>query len=131
MIAIPRDLVEKILSHLNRELPNEGCGYLAGSGSRITHFFPMTNADHSPIHFSFVPTEQFEISRTVRTLGITLIGVVHSHPGGSAILSAKDCDLADPSLFQIVIVPDSQPAQIEGFCFADHSWHLVEIAILD
>ena len=59
MIKIPREIVDEIFEHGNRDMPNEACGYLAGSDDEVVKRIPLTNIDHSPEHFSFDPKEQF------------------------------------------------------------------------
>ena len=58
-MIIEREVFEKIVAQAREELPNESCGYLLGNDNTVTENYRMTNADHSPEHFSFIPKEQY------------------------------------------------------------------------
>lgn len=105
MITISESVISDILVHVNQEFPNEGCGYLGGTATFASDFQAMTNTLNSPKEFAFDPKEQFETVRHFRASGLSIIGVVHSHPNGIAKLSSKDIDFADPNLFQLIVIP--------------------------
>lgn len=103
MIAIPVPIVDRIIRHGKEELPNEACGYLASHDGRIRKIYPLTNADHSPEHFSFDPEEQFATITRAREEGYELAAVYHSHPATPARMSAEDIRMAnDPSLTYLI-----------------------------
>lgn len=111
MLQIPISVKEQIIDQALQELPNEACGYLAGSGETVTAMIPMTNADQSPEHFSFIPAEQFKAVKEARAKGLDLIAVYHSHPQSPARLSAEDLRLAnDPKMIYLVVsLMESEP----------------------
>lgn len=93
----------ELRDHARREAPIEACGYLAGQGDTVTHYFPMTNVDHSPEHFSFDPKEQFAVIKAARNEGLTLLGNFHSHPETPARPSEEDIRLAyDPDITYVI-----------------------------
>jgi proteasome lid subunit RPN8/RPN11 len=64
----------------------------------------MTNADHSPEHFSFIPKEQFSAVRSARSKGLKIIGNWHSHPSSPSRPSQEDIRLAyDPSIVYFIL----------------------------
>lgn len=93
-MRLRKEVLEQIIEQARREQPNEACGYLLGRGEEISVNHPMTNADHSPEHFSFVPQEQFAAVRAAREQGLKIIGNWHSHPATPARPSDEDIRLA-------------------------------------
>jgi proteasome lid subunit RPN8/RPN11 len=99
MLKIKREAYKQIIRSAREALPNEACGYLAGTSDTITHCFPMTNIDASPEHYSFDPGEQFEVLRKTRDLGLEIIANYHSHPQTPSRPSEEDIRLAfDPNI---------------------------------
>ena len=97
--------------HAKAAKPIESCGYLAGTKDTITHFYPMTNIDQSPEHFSFDPKEQFQVVKDARTNNLTLISVYHSHPETPARLSEEDIKLLNDTnmIYTIVSLMEKTP----------------------
>ena len=103
MIKIPEAIIKRIIQHANDENPLEACGYLAGTGTRVTEIYPMTNEDHSPDHYSFNPEEQFATMEKAQKKELDLIAVYHTHPGTLASMSAEDIRLAyDTSIYYVI-----------------------------
>lgn len=118
-LIIPSELLEAIRQQALEEMPNEACGYLAGTilpnGSRKAFMrIPMTNTDASPEHFAMSPKEQFAAVKTARDAGHSLISVYHSHPETPARMSLEDIRLANDTdtVYLIYSVPDDE---IKGF----------------
>jgi proteasome lid subunit RPN8/RPN11 len=104
MTEIPQHIVEAIIRQAYSERPNEACGLLAGVGYRVKACFPLTNVDHSPVHFSFDPREQFRVLKEARALGLRIMACYHSHPSSSARPSDEDVRLAyDPQLIYLIV----------------------------
>lgn len=99
MISLPRSIRDEIARQAETELPNECCGYLAGTRSNaditVSMRVPMTNVAASPEHFSFDPKEQFAAVRAARTEGLELVANYHSHPETPARMSREDTRLAN------------------------------------
>ena len=87
---ITEHMIEEIRAQAKDELPNEACGYVIGKGDKAWALYRMTNAHHSPTHFSFNPVEQFEALKEAREMGKELIAVYHSHPETPARMSEED-----------------------------------------
>jgi proteasome lid subunit RPN8/RPN11 len=104
MMKISSSLYEEIIKQARNELPDESCGYLFGTGDFANENYPMTNADHSPEHFSFIPKEQFSAVRCARSKGLKIIGNWHSHPSSPSRPSQEDIRLAyDPSIVYFIL----------------------------
>ena len=103
MIKITSAILEGIILQAQNELPNETCGLLAGIGNVVHKQIAMTNTDHSPEHFSFDPSEQFQALRTARSEGLELIANYHSHPETPSRPSVEDIRLAyDPEITYVI-----------------------------
>lgn len=115
-MIIDRDIMSQMIDHCQSELPNEGCGYLAGTQDRVDTIYTMTNVDASPEHFTFDPKEQFSVVKQAREASRSLQVVYHSHPETAARLSQEDLKLLnDPSMVYIIVsFADEKPA-VKGF----------------
>lgn len=87
-----------ILAHCKKNLPNEACGLVAGTGDKNDQFikkvYLLTNTDASSRHFSMIPEEQFAAVKDMRAHGYKLLGNFHSHPNSKAVPSGEDIRLA-------------------------------------
>ncbi len=116
MIQIPQHIIEDIVSHAYRELPEEACGLLTGQGNVVQQHYPLTNVDRSPEHFSFDPKEQFAVLREARSGGQKIIANYHSHPATPARPSEEDIRLAyDPDIIYIIVSLAGERADIKAF----------------
>ncbi len=103
-MKIKRELIDEIVRQARRELPDESCGYLLGQADEPVENYPMTNADHSPEHFSFLPQEQFAAVRYARSKGWKVIANWHSHPSSPSRPSQEDIRLAyDPAITYFIL----------------------------
>lgn len=93
-MKIKKEVFNKILEQARRDVPNESCGYLFGEGDTVTESYEMTNADHSPEHFSFIPREQFAAINYARKHGLQVLANWHSHPASPSRPSQEDIRLA-------------------------------------
>jgi [CysO sulfur-carrier protein]-S-L-cysteine hydrolase len=89
-ITIPQEVRDQLVEHALAGLPNEACGLLAGPGGKLERFFPMTNADRSPMTFRLDPKEQFRVFREIDELGWALGGIFHTHTHTEAYPSPTD-----------------------------------------
>lgn len=119
LIKIKQSVVDRMVLELHAVLPNEGCGYLAGSDGCVDTIYPLENIDHSPEHFSFRPEDQFSVLKSARSAGKQLQVVYHSHPETPPRLSEEDLRLLnDPSMVYIIVsfktdVPGIKAYQID------------------
>ena len=104
MLKILQKDLDLIVEQARKEAPLEACGYLAGKDGAVTKVIPMTNADASSEHFSFLPKEQFAALKKARAESLSLIGVYHSHPASPARPSEEDIRLAlDPTVSYLIV----------------------------
>lgn len=117
MLFIPKQILAQLFEHAKRGLPEEVCGYLAGTDRIIKQHFELTNIDHSPEHFSFDPAEQFKALYESRNAGLEILANYHSHPETPARPSQEDIRLAyDPNISYVIIsLADSISPEIKAF----------------
>jgi [CysO sulfur-carrier protein]-S-L-cysteine hydrolase len=126
MIQIEKQVLENIIDHAKRELPNEACGYLAGTEDTVIKSFELTNIDKSPDHFSFDPKEQLQTLNQARQLRLNLTANYHSHPSTPARPSEEDIRLAyDKNISYFIVSLQNDTPVIKAFEF-DSNGNLVE-----
>lgn len=94
-LLLDRALQERIVTHLQSALPNEGCGLLAGmrqpEGRLVARrFYPGTNRDASPTRYTMDPAEVMAAFRDLAAHGWSLGAIVHSHPATPPTPSPTD-----------------------------------------
>jgi proteasome lid subunit RPN8/RPN11 len=132
MISIIHDVLNQIVEHAKGDLPNEACGYLAGSDGIVSVAFKLTNTDHSPEHFSFDPSEQFKTVKEVRNMGLQIIANYHSHPSTPSRPSQEDIRLAyDPDISYVIISLAEPEPVVKSFRIINGLAINEEITVLD
>lgn len=104
MLTIQQNVYDAIIAHAERGLPHEVCGYLAAKAGEVVRHYEMTNTDAAADHFSMKPEEQFRAVKNMRTMGLVLRGVYHSHPETPARPSEEDIRLAYDGAVSYVII---------------------------
>ncbi|MEA4924637.1 MAG: M67 family metallopeptidase [Syntrophomonadaceae bacterium] len=135
MIILNRCYYKEILAHGINELPNEACGLIAGrikDGDKIIEkVYLLSNADHSPEHFSMEPQEQFTAVKDMRKNGLVLLGNFHSHPASPARPSQEDIRLAfapDYSYLILSLMEQENPV-LKSFKIVDREVSAEELII--
>jgi len=81
-LVLTPELVRVIVDHLDRNLPEEACGLIAGLDTQARQVFPVENELHSPVRFQMAPLEQLKVFEQIEAVGLELIAIFHSHPQG-------------------------------------------------
>lgn len=117
MIYITKDILNKIIEHCKRELPNEACGILAGKGLKVKRIYEMDNVDESPSSFLMDPKEQIKVMKEIRNLRLEMLGIYHSHVCSHAYPSVRDVELAFyPEVsYVIVSLEDKDNPRVRSF----------------
>ena len=106
MLAITKDLYDKIVAHARVDDPDEACGVLAGpAGSdRPERFIPMTNAARSPTFYEFDSTEQFQVWKQMDERDEEPVVIYHSHTATEAYPSRTDVSYAgEPGAHYVLV----------------------------
>lgn len=126
MLKISKDALTQIHAHGEQAYPDEGAGFLLGmeNGSRdVQAIFPLTNSrEDSARHnrYLITPNDYLKAELEAERLGLSLIGVFHSHPDHPNRPSEFDRDWAQP-FFSYVITSVQSGKAIES-----RSWRLSE-----
>lgn len=88
---IAQELRNGLLGEAARSHPDECCGILLGTGSRIAAIVPVRNVHSEPHrHFEIDPQALVDAHRNARSGGPQVVGYFHSHPNGLAEPSPTD-----------------------------------------
>ncbi len=128
MIEIPGIIRDELVAHAMGQFPNEACGLLAGAlngspetAARAQRFFPMTNADASPVSYRLDPKEQLRVFNELEEAGLELVGIYHSHTHSEAYPSPTDLRLAfyPEAHYLLVSLEDRTDPVLRGFTITD------------
>ncbi len=119
-LQIPNNIFEQMLKQAKAEAPIEACGILAGKDGEVEKLYKMTNADQSNDHFMMEPKEQFKVAKDIRSAGLEMLAIYHSHPESPARPSTEDIRLAvtPDVVYVIVSLQNTEPA-VKGFLIED------------
>ena len=131
MLILKKDLLDKIVEHSKRELPNEACGILAGRAGRIEKLYEMTNADKSPETFFMDAKEQLKAIKDMRNSGLEIAAIYHSHVASRAYPSGHDTELAfyPDASYIIVSLKDKDRPEVRSFKIKEGSIEEEEMEI--
>lgn len=123
MLAISKDLLNQIHEHGEQAYPEEGAGFLIGNPGRVENILPLQNAREQEARhnrFLITPEAYLNAELTADSLGLSLIGVFHSHPDCPNVPSEYDREWAQPFFSYIITRVD------DGKAMNSRSWRLVE-----
>ena len=105
-VKIRAEALQLLRDQAQRALPQECCGFLAGSGGVITVILPACNFLASPTSFEIAPQELFRLVREIRAQKLEHLGIYHSHPAGRNVPSLRDIERAFyPELAYFILSP--------------------------
>jgi len=81
-LVLPFSIHAKILSNIEKHLPEEACGLLSGRGVQVRHHFTVTNMLHSPVRFQMGGSEMLKAFDWMEKHNQLLLAIYHSHPDG-------------------------------------------------
>lgn len=88
----------------------------------IAHIFEATNAAQNlATAYEIAPQELFSLVRKIRSAGLELMGIYHSHPNGKNEPSPRDIELAYyPDTSYIIVSPQPDaPRPVRAFSIRD------------
>ena len=132
-LDIPTTIFQQIVDQAKALAPIEACGILAGTNGKVEKLYKMTNVDNSRIHFTMDPKEQFATVKDIRSSGLEMLAIYHSHPETPARLSAVDIRLAlTPNVvYLIVSLQSDNGSVVKGFNIEGTDITEVPIRILE
>ena len=88
-MRIARDLLDRIVDHARRDLPNECCGAVRVRDGRATDVYPLENVAASPYRFE-IGFDMYAVLTEIEDAGDELGAIYHSHPRTEAYPSLTD-----------------------------------------
>ena len=125
-LKLSKDVLAKIHAHGEQAYPEEGAGFLLGeeNGVRdVQTIFPLTNSrEDSARHnrYLITPEDYLKAELEADKLGLSLLGVFHSHPDHPNRPSEFDREWAQPFFSYIITSVQS------GKAIESRSWRLLE-----
>jgi len=122
-IKISTDILDGINKHVEEAYPDEGAGFLIGVEGEVNQILPLGNAREDEARhnrFLITPEDYLKAELTADKLGLSLIGVFHSHPDCPNVPSEYDREWAQPFFSYIITRVD------QGKVANHRSWRLVE-----
>jgi proteasome lid subunit RPN8/RPN11 len=123
MLKISNDLVARINAHVESAYPDEGAGFLIGETDEVKEILALPNAREDEARhnrFLITPEDYVKAELKADSLGLSLIGVFHSHPDCPNVPSEYDREWAQPFFSYIITRVD------EGKATSHRSWKLTE-----
>jgi proteasome lid subunit RPN8/RPN11 len=126
MLQISLEILSEISAHGEKAYPQEGAGFLLGQDGdqrRVTGILALSNSrEEASRHnrYLITPQDYLKAEQEADRLGLSLIGVFHSHPDHPNQPSEYDRDWAQP-FFSYIITTISAGRAVES-----RSWRLAE-----
>jgi proteasome lid subunit RPN8/RPN11 len=123
MLVVPGRLMEKMNAHMEKAYPEEGAGFLIGEAGEVKEIIAFSNSREDGARhnrFLFTPEDYLQAELKADGLGLSLIGVFHSHPDSPNIPSEYDREWAQPFFSYIITRVDN------GKAVNSRSWRLLE-----
>ena len=123
MLAVANELIGRINAHVEEAYPEEGAGFLIGDNGAVKEILALSNAREDAARhnrFLITPEDYLKAELKADSLGLSLIGVFHSHPDCPNVPSEYDREWAQPFFSYIITRVD------EGKVVSHRSWRLVE-----
>lgn len=123
MLVISNRLIEQIKAHVEAAYPEEGAGFLIGAESEVKDILALSNARETAARhnrYLITPEEYLKAELKADSLGLSLIGVFHSHPDCPNVPSEYDREWAQPFFSYVITRVDN------GKAVSHRSWRLVD-----
>jgi [CysO sulfur-carrier protein]-S-L-cysteine hydrolase len=122
-MKISQRLIDEMIEHARRDLPNECCGLVGGRDGEITTVYPMRNAFESPLRYQLHSDDNLRVSKEMDAAGELPLGVYHSHTKTEAYPSQTDVNIGQEwpdMLYLIVSLEKSDEPVVKGFWLRDN-----------
>ena len=120
-----------MIAHVDKQIPFEACGLLAGKNSRVESVIEVTNQAQSPVRFVMDPIEQLKAFEWIDSNGLDLLGIFHSHPTGPETVSPTDIVESAYEVVQVILARVDGAWRARGFWIEGDSFREVTLQITD
>jgi [CysO sulfur-carrier protein]-S-L-cysteine hydrolase len=121
-MRISQDLIDEMVAHARKDLPNECCGMVAGVDGEATEVIRVENAAASPLRYEMDPKAQYEAWKSIEDGGQELLAIYHSHTKSAAYPSQTDVNQAvawPDQVYVIVSLEDADAPDVKGYWLKD------------
>jgi [CysO sulfur-carrier protein]-S-L-cysteine hydrolase len=133
VIQVQDGVLFALQAHAQGAPDHERCGLLAGRDGVITLVLHAYNIAGDPAtQYEVAPAELFQLMREIRSAGLQLLGIYHSHPHGANEPSRTDVQRAyypDAAYFIISPQPGAEKP-VRAFSIRDGGVFELEISIV-
>ncbi len=122
-LKIPQALLEQIHAHGESSYPEEGAGFLVGAAGRVGRIITLPNAREDGARhnrYLIAPHDYLAAEEAADRLGLSLIGIFHSHPDHPSRPSEFDREWAQP--FFVYLITSIQ----QGRAAESRAWRLMD-----
>jgi proteasome lid subunit RPN8/RPN11 len=122
LIRVQDGVLFSLQAHAQGEPHHERCGLLAGRDGVIARVLHAHNIAGDPAtQYEIAPAELFQLMREIRSAGLQLLGIYHSHPHGVNEPSRTDIARAYyPDAAYFIISPDAHAKKpVRAFAIRD------------
>jgi proteasome lid subunit RPN8/RPN11 len=126
MLQVPPGILAQIQAHGESAYPHEGAGFLLGEDGdprKVLGILPLSNArEEAARHDRYLisPLDYLGAEQQAESLGLSLVGVFHSHPDHPNQPSEYDREWAQPYFSYLITTVSSGRAR------ESRSWRLAE-----
>ena len=117
-LVISDPLMAALRNHAQGEYPLEACGFLIGESARgSTHVTSAVPAANNAIPetrrraYAIAPHAWMSVEKQMDLLHHVIVGIYHSHPDHSAIISRTDAEALWPELVYLIVPAGSMRHQ--------------------
>ena len=114
-LTLSKNQWQEMLAHVDRQVPLEACGLLAGKNDRVEKVIFVRNQAQSPARFVMGPYEQLQAFDWIESNGLDLLGIFHSHPAGPETASVTDIAEAAYEVVHLIWSRDQNRWRARGF----------------
>jgi proteasome lid subunit RPN8/RPN11 len=122
---------QEMLRHVERQMPLEACGLLAGKANRVEKVIVVQNQAQSPVRFVMDPHEQLQAFDWIESQGLDLLGIFHSHPAGPESASVTDIAEAAYEVVHLIWSRQRNRWHARGFWIENGGASEVELEIAE
>lgn len=128
-LSLTNEQLNRMIAHVEAQLPLEACGLLAGKGSSVESVLPVANQARSPARFVMDPLGQLQAFEWIDSQGLDLVGIFHSHPAGPETVSPTDIADSAYAVVNLVLSRVNDSWRARGFWIQDNSFEEVALQI--
>jgi proteasome lid subunit RPN8/RPN11 len=122
-MRIAQGLIDEMVAHARRDLPNECCGLVGGRDGKATTVYPIRNEFESPLRYKLDSKDQLRVQeKEMREADEEVVGIYHSHTRSGAYPSQTDLNEAEiwpEPMYMIVSLEDPDAPVVKGFWLRD------------